>query len=124
PWHPSLVSGGPGDPPNPPPARLYLARGCDPCSALALWFARRRPVGLLLVAAEDHPQRDLDRLTYDPGDGGPAEQGIAALARGLQHPHLGYAWLGWTARLPLVRPFLQLLADASGGGPRRVVRAS
>jgi protein-S-isoprenylcysteine O-methyltransferase Ste14 len=111
----------PWRPPSSPPARLYLAAGCAPCSALARWFARRRPVGMLLLAAEGHPRRDLERLTYDPGDGTPEEAGIAALARGFEHLHLGYALLGWTMRLPLVRPFLQLVADASGAAPRRVV---
>ncbi len=117
PWHPSLLPGGP------PPARLYLARGCGPCSELARWFARRRPVGLVLLAAEDHPRRALERLTYDPGDdasGAFEEEGIAAFARGLEHLHLGWALLGWAMRLPLVRPFLQLVADASGAGPRRL----
>ncbi|MDP9121694.1 MAG: isoprenylcysteine carboxylmethyltransferase family protein, partial [Acidobacteriota bacterium] len=55
-----------------------------------------------------------------PGDGGPEDQGLAALARGLEHLHLGYAILGWMLRLPLLRPLLQLLTDASGGGPRPV----
>jgi hypothetical protein len=115
PWPPSSLAGGP------PPARLYLARGCGPCSELARWFACRQPVGLLLVAAEDHLRRALERLTYDPGDdpgGALEEEGIAAFARGLEHLHLGWAWLGWALRLPVVRPFLQLLADASGAGPR------
>jgi protein-S-isoprenylcysteine O-methyltransferase Ste14 len=115
PWHPSLAG-------EVPPARLYLARGCDPCSELARWFARRRPVGLVLLAAEDHPRRALERLTYDPGDetaGAREEEGIAAFARGLEHLHLGWAWLGWAMRLPVLRPFLQLVADASGAGPRR-----
>jgi protein-S-isoprenylcysteine O-methyltransferase Ste14 len=113
PWHPSLAGLA-------PPARLYVAAGCDPCSELGGWIAARRPVGLVLSAAEDHPGRDLARLTYDPGDGTGDEEGIAALARALEHVHLGWAFAGWTARLPLVRPLLQLLADASGGAPRAI----
>ncbi len=119
PWHPSLLAASAG---GTPPARLYLARGCGPCSELARWFARRHPVGLLLVAAEDHPRRTLERLTYAPGEdreGEWEEEGVAAFARGLEHLHLGWAWLGFTLRLPVVRPFLQLVADASGAGPRR-----
>jgi protein-S-isoprenylcysteine O-methyltransferase Ste14 len=113
PWHPSLASLA-------LPARLYVASGCDPCSELGRWIAARRPVGLVLLAAEDHPSRDLMRLTYDPGDGTGDEEGIAALARALEHVHLGWAFAGWMARLPLVCLLLQLLVDASGGEPRRV----
>ncbi len=103
-------------------ARLYLAEGCLPCSELAAWFGRRDPVGLQLVAAEDHPARDLRRITYDPGDGGLEEEGLVAVARTLEHLHLGWAWLGWLLRLPVVRPVAQLLMDAVGGEPRPVKR--
>ena len=108
--------------PAPPPARLYLAAGCLPCSQLRDWLASRRPTALVLLAAEDHPRRELQRITYDPADGGAEESGVAALGRALEHLHLGYAIVGWTARLPVLRPALQLLADAAGGFPRRVAR--
>ncbi len=74
------------------------------------------------MAAEDHPSRDLYRLTYDPGTGDREEEGVAALARSLEHLHLGWAFVGWTIRLPLVRQFIQLVTDAVGGGPRRIGR--
>jgi protein-S-isoprenylcysteine O-methyltransferase Ste14 len=127
PWHPSLATatpplGVPPSPTSPPAARLYLAESCLPCSQLRAWLAARRPTALDLLAAEDHPGRELERITYDPADGSPEESGVAALARALEHLHLGYALLGWTARLPLLRPTLQLLADAAGGSPRRVPR--
>jgi hypothetical protein len=64
------------------------------------------------------------RITYDPGDGSGDEVGVAAIARALEHIHLGWACLGWFLRLPLVTPSLQLLADASGGGPRLIRRTS
>jgi protein-S-isoprenylcysteine O-methyltransferase Ste14 len=102
------------------PARLYVALGCDPCSALGRWIAAQAPIGLTIVAAEHHPTRALRRLTYDPGDGGAEEDGIAALGRALEHLHLGWAYLGWTLRLPGLREVAQVLADASGGGPRAV----
>ena len=47
------------------------------------------------------------------------EEGLAAL----EHIHLGWAFLGWTLRLPLVCPLAQWLVDASGGGPHHVTRA-
>lgn len=104
------------------PARLYVAEGCDACSQLARWIDGRGPVGLERVAAEDHPGRDLTRLTYDPRDGTGEVEGVAALARALEHVHLGWAFVGWTLRLPLVAQLAQVLADGVGAGPRRVCR--
>ena len=81
-------------------------------------------VVLEIVAAELHPSQDLRRITYDPGDGALEEHGIAALARGLEHLHLGWAYLAALIRLPIICPALQLLADASGLGPRTIRRQS
>jgi hypothetical protein len=105
-------------------ARLYVAETCGPCAEVAAWFAARHPRGLEIVPAELHPSRDLERITYDPGDDSPDEEGVAAVARALEHVHLGWAVLGWTMRLPVMRPILQLIVDASGGAPRRIPRAS
>jgi protein-S-isoprenylcysteine O-methyltransferase Ste14 len=105
-------------------ATLYYAEGCSPCEQVARLVSQRRPVGLRLVPAQDHPARDLTRLTYDPGDGSGEEEGVAALARALEHTHLGLAALGWLMRLPGLCGFLQVLVDASGGGPRLVRRRS
>lgn len=104
------------------PAVLYVAEGCAPCRGLRAFLERRGPVGLVLVAAEDHPERDLERLTYDPGDGAPEESGVHALGRALEHLHLGWATLGLALRLPVTSALAQVLADACGGGPRRVER--
>lgn len=112
PWH---------DPAAPVP-RLYIADGCGPCSELRRWFECRRPIALELVAAEDHPNLDLSRMTYDPGDGTPPEQGVAAFARGLEHINFAWALLGAVLRLPGVRHFAQLLLDASGFGPQIIER--
>jgi len=112
PWHdPSL-----------PLARLYIAETCGPCSEVRRWFASRNPTGLEIVAAELHPSQDLRRITYDPGDGMQEEHGIAALARGLEHLHLGWAYLAALIRLPIICPAVQLLADACGLGPRTIRR--
>jgi protein-S-isoprenylcysteine O-methyltransferase Ste14 len=115
PWHPALA-GTQG------PARLYVAESCEVCAGVKPWFERRRPVALEVVAAERHPDRDLERITYDPGDGSPEEHGIVAVARGLEHIHLGYALVGFAMRLPGVHHVLQLLADASGTPPRSIPR--
>ncbi len=106
------------------PDRIYIAHHCVQCSAVARWLMQRNPIGLYIVAAERYPSRDLMRITYASGDGGPEEEGVAGLARALEHIHLGWALVGWAMRLPLVRPLLQLLVDAVGGEPRRIHRAS
>ncbi|HET9452919.1 MAG TPA: isoprenylcysteine carboxylmethyltransferase family protein [Gemmatimonadaceae bacterium] len=104
------------------PARLYVAATCGPCSEVARWFTARRPLALLIVPAEEHPTRSLSRVTYDPGDGTGEEEGVAAIARALEHIDLGWATLGWFARAPGICPMLQLLVDASGGEARLVTR--
>lgn len=103
------------------PAVMYVAAGCALCSGVGRWIADRDPVGLRIVAAEDHPTRTLTRMTYEPPDCR-ADEGIAAFARALEHMHLGWALVGMFIRLPIVRPFLQILVDASGGYPRTVAR--
>lgn len=101
-------------------ARLYVAEGCDPCSQIGSWLGRHGPRQLVICAAEDHPTRDLRRLTYEDGDW--VEEGVAAMARALEHIHLGWAAVGWTLRLPAVLPLAQLVMDVSGAGPRTVPR--
>src|SRR5204863_5759072 len=119
-----------------PPAVLYVAETCGECSAVGRWFARRHPVGLQIVAAEDHPTRELQRMTYcstfhassEAGEAfGPAAgevlsdrlgqalveaEGVAGLARALEHLNLGWAFVGWTLRLPAILQLVQLLVDA------------
>jgi hypothetical protein len=117
PWHPSLAGAG-------EPARLYVAAECGRCSELGRAVERLRPVALEVVAAERHPSRDLTRITYAAGDGGAEEEGVAALARALHHVNLACALLGMAMRLPVIRPALQVIVDASGGGPMRVTRGA
>jgi protein-S-isoprenylcysteine O-methyltransferase Ste14 len=123
-WIPRLRPFHASDVGDAQPARLYVAASCGPCSEVAAWFRARRPRGLEVMPAEWHPSRDLWRITYDPCDGSPDEQGIVAVARALEHVHLGWAVIGWTMRMPLVRGVLQLLVDASGGEPRLIKRTA
>lgn len=106
------------------PARLYVSATCGPCSEVARWFSARAPRGLEIVAAELHPSRDLKRITYDSRAGCADWEGVAAIARALEHLNLGWAMIGWLIRLPGIDRALQLLADASGAGPRVVPRAA
>lgn len=101
---------------------LYVAEQCGSCSQVRAWLEARRPVGLAIVAAELHPSRSLNRITYDPGDGTGESVGVAALGRALEHVNLGWAMVGMFVRLPGVCWVLQIVTDASGGGPTRVVR--
>jgi protein-S-isoprenylcysteine O-methyltransferase Ste14 len=107
--------------PTVPGATLWVAADCDPCTGVARWFARRSPVRLEIRPAAEHPDV-LYRVTYEvPGPGGVPRvraQGVAAVARGLGHVHLGWALAGWALDLPGVRHFAQLGADAFGAGPR------
>jgi protein-S-isoprenylcysteine O-methyltransferase Ste14 len=103
-------------------ARLYVAETCGPCSEVRRWFEARKPTALEIVAAEDHPDRDLGRITYDPMDGGSTEEGLWAVARGLEHINLSWALLGACVRLPGIAQVGQIIADASGFGPRLVSR--
>ena len=114
PWHP----------PDQIAARLYIAEGCDPCSEVRRWFESHPLIALQIVAAEDHPTRDLQRITYDPMDGTAPEQGVCAVARGLEHINLGWAFAGAILRLPGISHLVQILLDGTGLGPQQITRRS
>jgi protein-S-isoprenylcysteine O-methyltransferase Ste14 len=104
--------------PDRAPARLYVSAGCDMCREVAQWFARRDVRQLAIVPAEGHPTQALRRIRYEPNDGTASASGVSAVARALEHVHLGWALLGFLLRLPIVSQLAQLLADASGAEPR------
>jgi len=110
--------------PDHPPARLYVSAGCNMCRDVAGWFERRDVRQLAIVPAETHPSQTLRRITYEPADGSRSDSGIEAVARALEHVHLGWALLGFLLRLPAVRQLAQLLADASGAEPRTISSAT
>src|SRR5262249_46195028 len=95
PWH---------DPAQ-PVARLYVAETYGHCSEVRRWIEARKPIGLIVLAAEDHPVRELERISYDPGDGTGDELGIAAFARALEHLNLAWAAVGFILRLPIIHQF-------------------
>ena len=113
-WLPRLLPAGGGE-----PARLYLAHSCGPCRELGHWILARQPVGLKILQAETLPPGTIRRLRYVPAEGR-AEEGVRAVARALEHIHLGWAMAGAALRLPGVGHFAQLAMDASGFGPRTV----
>lgn len=99
-------------------SQLYFAMTCDQCRSVGDWIARADPTGLEFVPAETSPI-PLRRMTYVGYDGTRAT-GVAAFGRALEHINLGWAMLGWLIRLPILNPLIQLIVDASGGGPRDV----
>lgn len=101
-------------------AKLYVDKSCDLCSQLGRWFEKRKAQGLLIVAAEQHPTKKITRLTYESVDGDFSVSGLKAVARGLEHIHLGWAWLGWGIALPIVNVVLQWIVDLYGGEPREL----
>ncbi len=108
--------------PDPAPARVYLARGCEVCSSTALALDRLDPIGVRLFPAEGHA-RSLRRARYEGPDGYHAD-GVAAVARTLEHVNLGWAMLGWCLRLPGLDRLVQSIVDSIGGGPRDIDRRS
>jgi len=110
PWHPS----------GHPAARLFVSERCDVCHEVGAWFKRRGVKGLSIVPAETHPSGALMRITYEPACGARVAVGVEAIARALEHLHLGWALLGFLLRLPVLKHMSQLLVDASGGEPRKI----
>jgi protein-S-isoprenylcysteine O-methyltransferase Ste14 len=110
PWHPG----------ERPPAHLFVADSCGMCREVGRWFEKRGARQLAIVPAESHPSGALTRITYEPGDGTRAATGIEAVARALEHIHLGWALVGCLLRLPVICQVAQLLTDASGGEPRKI----
>ncbi|NMO03011.1 hypothetical protein HH308_17500 [Gordonia sp. TBRC 11910] len=98
------------------PARLFVARGCDPCSELGSWIAARDPVGMEIVDAQTYPTR-LRRLRYAAPDGVELD-GVRALAAAFAHLGLGWAVAGWVIGAPGIGQVVQVFVDACGGGPR------
>jgi protein-S-isoprenylcysteine O-methyltransferase Ste14 len=106
--------------PDLPPARLFVSETCGMCSPVGRWFVGHRATHLVVVPAESHPSQRLTRITYEPADGAPSARGVEAVARALEHVHLGWALVGCCLRLPGIVQLAQLLADASGTEPRRI----
>lgn len=103
-------------------ATVFVGRTCKPCSDVGRFLAHRRPQGLEIAAAEESSD-EMTRITYRT-DGVGTETGLAALGRSVEHVNLLWAIGSWILRLPLIRPLLQLVADAVGAGPRRLSRTS
>jgi hypothetical protein len=89
-WRPRLT---PWQSPDRQPARLYISETCGPCSEVRSWFESHGATALHLLAAEDHPVGNLQRITYDPMDGTASKKVCVLLLVGL-------STLTWDGRLP------------------------
>jgi protein-S-isoprenylcysteine O-methyltransferase Ste14 len=98
---------------------LLIAFSCTGCSSIGRWFLVRHPVGLEIAPAEDSTDESIRRVTYVQPVGPPAT-GVAAIARALEHIHLGWALVGWFLALPGVVHLVQVMADAFGPNPHEV----
>ncbi len=101
-------------------AQLLVAFSCSTCSSVARWFLARNPVGLKIAPAEDVEDSGLRRVTY-VATGSEPVRGVAAIARALEHIHLGWGATGWILTMPGVSHLAQLMADAFGPSPHAVV---
>jgi protein-S-isoprenylcysteine O-methyltransferase Ste14 len=110
-WRPAVVE----------PAVTYVAETCEPCQQVGRFLSQRSSTGLDVRPAEQCPV-PLRRIAYDRG--GRRDTGIAAIGRSLEHVSLAWAAASWTARLPGVVHFLQLISDAVVGTPGAAPRAS
>jgi protein-S-isoprenylcysteine O-methyltransferase Ste14 len=109
-WHPYSVG---------PPATLWLDDHCASCRAVRDFLAARDPQRLVLAPAHLH-RPTLYRALYVGGEGH-RESGVSAVARGLEHLHLGWAFVGWFLRLPGITQLAQLVVDAMIAPPHAAV---
>jgi len=103
-----------------PPAVLYIARSCEPCSQIGTWLEAREPLGLKILDAECLPAGSIQRMRYEANDGTPHTEGVRAMGRALEHLSLNWAIAGAALRIPGIWQLVQLLMDASGLGPRLI----
>jgi hypothetical protein len=102
---------------NPDAVLLLDLTGCATCRSFGEWFQARNLVGLAIQDAAHHHSL-IWQVTYL--DGEYQVSGFRALARGLEHIHLGWAALGWTLRLPGIAHLGELLVRGLGPIPHAV----
>jgi protein-S-isoprenylcysteine O-methyltransferase Ste14 len=100
-------------------ANLLVAFSCTTCSSIGRWVMARSPVGLSIAPAEDVRDPGLRRVTYICAGSEPI-RGVTAIARSLEHLHLGWAIAGWFLAMPGVSHLAQLVADLFGPSPHVV----
>ncbi|BAL87591.1 hypothetical protein AMIS_23710 [Actinoplanes missouriensis 431] len=102
--------------PSAVPARLWLDDDCGPCAGVRDLLLRQSPAGLTIEPAGP----DLWRARYEADDGHVAS-GVGAVARGMEHCGLLYAYPSWFLLLPGLDRLAQLVVDALIAPPHRAV---
>jgi protein-S-isoprenylcysteine O-methyltransferase Ste14 len=97
------------------PSTIYFARSCEICGSTERLLRKLNPIGLTFEDAANHPTA-LRRVAYRYPDEGEVH-GIEAIASALSHVNFAWALLGWCMRLPIIRSFLQIIADGSAAVP-------
>ncbi len=99
-------------------AVVWIDAGCEVCSPVARFLLKRSPVGLDVRDAAEHPEA-LTRMRYERDDRAQFS-GVQAFGASLEHLHLGWAFVGWLLRAPVLSRVWQLIGDDVGFGPRPV----
>ncbi|WP_433830761.1 hypothetical protein ACQP2E_11690 [Actinoplanes sp. CA-015351] len=99
------------------PGRLWLDDDCGPCAAVR---DRLAGTSLSLESASAFPGPTLWRARYEADDGHTAS-GVAAVARGIEHCGLLYAYPSWFLLLPGLDRLAQLVTDALIAPPHPAV---
>jgi protein-S-isoprenylcysteine O-methyltransferase Ste14 len=97
-------------------ATLWVSEDCNQCTQTGRFLMSLGPGSLVREPAEHRPELPT-RLTVDNA-GGDAWSGMVGIGRVFERVNLAWALLGWMMRLPVFAWFFQLIADASGAGPR------
>jgi protein-S-isoprenylcysteine O-methyltransferase Ste14 len=103
------------------PSTLYISALCPLCTPVGRWIELKNPYGLRIVPAE-RLETPVRRALYLPAGASRAQgvdrEGVAALAKALEHVNLAWAFAGWIVLFLGVSAVAQLIADAVGAGPR------
>ena len=80
---------------------IFFDLQCGPCRAIASWFQKRSLTSLEIQDANLRSGPALTRVTYQYPNG-LTLSGVEAISAALFHLHLGWAWIGSLARLPII----------------------
>ena len=96
---------------------LFVDLDCGTCAAIGGWLDDHATSTLVVRGANDRDDAPV-RAAHE--EAGVRDDGVAAVARALEHVDLGLALCGWLLRLPGVRTAARVIADAVGFGPHPV----
>ena len=104
------------------PGTLWLDDDCGPCAGIRDHLLRMAPAGLTIAPASAFAHGTLWRARYVADDGHSAS-GVAAVARGMEHGSLLYAYPAWILLVPGLDRLAQLVSDALIAPPHAALNA-